>query len=97
MTYALKTANAKILMTLPASMKVAAAAAERAGIPQSRIFLLEGEMDGYTNMQELLKIGQSYGNQVPAFEIPRGKKSGDICGFLSFSSGTTGLPKAVSL
>lgn len=97
MTYALKTANAKILMTMPTSMKVAAAAAERAGIPQSQIFLLEGELDGYTNMQELLKIGQSYDSQVPAFKLPSGKNNGDICGFLSFSSGTTGLPKAVRL
>jgi 4-coumarate--CoA ligase len=97
MVYALKTADAKILMTMPTSMKVAAAAAERAGIPQSRVFLLEGELDGYTNMQELLKIGRSYESQVPAFQLPAGKKNGDLCGFLSFSSGTTGLPKAVSL
>jgi long-subunit acyl-CoA synthetase (AMP-forming) len=97
MTYALKTADAKILMTTPSSMGVAAQAAKNAGIPQDRIFLLEGEKEGYTTMKQLLDIGRSYGpeGQVPAFKLPAGKKNGDVCGFLSFSSGTTGLPKAV--
>ena len=97
MTYALKTADAKFLMTLPSSMNVAAAAAKNAGIPKERVFLLEGEMDGFTTMKQLLAIGKSYGEQgqVKSFQLPKGKKNKDLCGFLSFSSGTTGLPKAV--
>lgn len=97
MTYALKTAQAKYLMTVPSSMKVAAEAAKNAGIPKSRVFLLEGEMEGYTTMKQLLDIGRSYGpdGQVGSFKVPRGKTNKDVCGFLSFSSGTTGLPKAV--
>lgn len=97
MTYALKTADAKFLMTAPSSIQVAIAAAKNAGIPQQRIFLLEGEMDGFTSIKELIAIGKSYGEQgqIKAFKIPRGKKNKDVCGFLSFSSGTTGLPKAV--
>lgn len=99
MTYALKLGGAKYLFTIPGSMEVAAAAAKNVGIPRERVFLLEGELQGYTTMQELLKIGQSYGEdgQIPYFKIPAGKKNKDVCGFLSFSSGTTGLPKAVMI
>src|SRR5271170_4058483 len=55
MTYALQTADAKFLFTVPQSMDVAAAAARNAGISKDRVFLLEGEMKGYTTMKELLE------------------------------------------
>lgn len=99
MTYALKTAQARFLMTSPPSMEVAAAAAKNAGIPKENLFLLEGELEGYTTIKDLIEIGKSYGEsaQIPAFKLPPGKKNKDVCGFLSFSSGTTGLPKAVMI
>lgn len=97
MTYALKTGKAKYLMTVPSSMEVAIPAAKNAGIPADRIFLLEGEQDGHVNVQRLLEIGKDHGEdrQSEPFKLAGGQSNRDICGFLSFSSGTTGLPKAV--
>ena len=99
MTYALKTADAKFLFTVPGSMEVAAAAAANVGIPKEHVFLLEGKMEGYKTMSDLIQLGKSYGStgQVEQFRLPPGKQNKDICGFLSFSSGTTGLPKAVMI
>ncbi|PKY07654.1 acetyl-CoA synthetase-like protein [Aspergillus campestris IBT 28561] len=99
MAYALKTAHARFLMTVPSSLVVAVPAAAQAGIPKERIFLLEGAEDGYVTVQQLIAIGRDYSadGQVASFQLPVGKTNQDICGFLSFSSGTTGLPKAVDL
>lgn len=98
MSYALKIGQAKFLMTAPASMEVAVAAAKNAGIPKQNVFLLEGDLPGYTGIKELIEMGKGFGEQgqIKSFKIPPGKKNKDVCGFLSFSSGTTGLPKAVS-
>ena len=95
MTYALRKSNARFLMTIPSSMNVAAAAAKNAGIPKECIFLLEGELDGFTSIKQLVRIGENEGpdGQLPSFEIPRGKSNKEVCAFLSFSSGTTGIPK----
>lgn len=94
MTYALKTANSKILMTLPNALPVAVAAADSAGIPHDRIFLLEGSAPGFTTIQELMEQGKSSPTPDP-YRIPANTDNRKVCGYLNFSSGTTGLPKAV--
>lgn len=85
MTYALKTADAKFLATSHTSIDVAMEAAKNAGIPKKHIFLLEGELEGFTTIKDLVKMGQSYeSNQSPSYKIPEGKTNFDICAFLSF-------------
>ena len=94
MTYALNIAKSKILITLPTSLDVALAAAQNAGIPRERVFLLEGHVDGYLSIQDLMERGKKL-TPDPPYRIPRGQTNKEVCGYLNFSSGTTGLPKAV--
>jgi 4-coumarate--CoA ligase len=94
MTHALKTAKSKFLITLPSSLEVALTAAKNAGIPQKHVFLLEGKVDGFLSIQELMKRGERY-QIVPPWRIPKGKDNRQVCGYLNFSSGTTGLPKVI--
>jgi hypothetical protein len=79
MTYALKTADAKFLMTHPNSMEVAVEAAANAGIPKENLFLLEGSMGGHTTIKELIEMGRKEEEQSPYYTIPEGKTNFDIC------------------
>lgn len=72
--------------------------ADRVGIPHARVFLLEGRQDSQTTLQDCIDIGRSYGpgGQEGSFKILDGSSNRDSCGYLNFSSGTTGRPKGVS-
>lgn len=96
MAYALKTAKSKFLFTLPSSLDVALTAASSVGMPHSHVFLLEGQREGFTSIQQLIAEGQNF-TPDPCYSIPAGKTNKEVCGYLNFSSGTTGHPKAVML
>ncbi|KAJ5290777.1 hypothetical protein N7478_000028 [Penicillium angulare] len=99
MTYALEKSKAKVLMTAISALPVAIPAAKKAGIPPERIILLGGRQDGFHTIQDLVTFGRKFGpdGQVSSFKLESGRSNKQLCGFLSFSSGTTGLPKAVMI
>ncbi|KAI5195403.1 acetyl-CoA synthetase-like protein [Aureobasidium subglaciale] len=94
MSYALKTSGAKFLMTHPERLGVALEAVKSCGISKDSIFLLEGKQEGFRNVENLIDEA-SDGEQVEAWEGVQEKGNKNVCAFLSFSSGTTGLPKAM--
>ncbi|KAJ5730827.1 uncharacterized protein N7483_005335, partial [Penicillium malachiteum] len=98
MTYALRISDAKIFMTTESALPVAIPAAQNAGISRDRIILLEGTQEGFETIHDLIAFGQNQrDDQVPSLKVKKGESNKDLCGFLSFSSGTTGLPKAVMI
>ncbi|KIW32894.1 uncharacterized protein PV07_04407 [Cladophialophora immunda] len=100
LSYALQKISAKVLWTIPELESVAVAAVRESGTRDCKILLLEDQRDEMAtrrSLRGLAKLGKSRGKegQVVAFSIPAGQTNRDICAFLNFSSGTTGLPKAV--
>ncbi|KIW84912.1 hypothetical protein Z517_00300 [Fonsecaea pedrosoi CBS 271.37] len=98
LSHVLRLSHARYFMTVPTSAAVVMTAARDAGIPLSRVFLLEGRHGDLVNIHRLIQTGSELA-MTPfnePFKIPPGTSNRDLCGYLSFTSGTTGRPKAVS-
>ena len=63
--------------------------AKNAGIPSSKVYILEGTADGWKSLSELIDNARIK-NIVPVSVRPAAKET---LAYLIFSSGTTGLPK----
>ncbi|KAG1737862.1 uncharacterized protein EDB91DRAFT_1237828 [Suillus paluster] len=61
------------------------------GLPAGRIYLLEGEIKGYTSFDQLVSSARE--NGIPRLPVRHATK--DTLAYLIYSSGTSGPPKAV--
>jgi 4-coumarate--CoA ligase len=99
MVHVFRTVGAKYVVYCEENLKIVREAARKCGIEEKKIFLLEGKMDRVPSVDMLVEEGRRLGeeNQVKPCALPPGKKNSEVCAVLCFSSGTTGLPKAVCL
>jgi hypothetical protein len=84
MVHAMKTANSKIIFTLPSCLEVATQAAEIVGLGKDRIILLEGSVEGTRDLEDLIGEGKRL-RQVPIWKIPAGSSNKDVCGYVSLN------------
>ncbi|KZT03949.1 amp dependent CoA ligase [Laetiporus sulphureus 93-53] len=102
LVYQLRMTQAKLLIVHPANLPIALSAAKSVGLPDDHIILLEPapagllEAKGHVTIPQLVQEGA----RLPKNFVERKLRPGEgktKLAFLSFSSGTTGLPKAVKI
>ncbi|KZT73820.1 acetyl-CoA synthetase-like protein [Daedalea quercina L-15889] len=91
LAYAIRTSKATCLFVGPDLYTVALEAAREVGLAEERIFVLSGRVKGKKSMANL--IDSALERRTPVLPVRPAKK--DTLAYLVFSSGTTGLPKAV--
>lgn len=96
MIHALKVSQPTLLIVDKKSLAVASKAAQKISLPQTQLLLIEGNVNGYDSLQKIVTGKTEYiGQQIPKWNFAKGQTSRNTCALLCFSSGTTGLPKAV--
>ncbi|RDB28925.1 4-coumarate--CoA ligase-like 1 [Hypsizygus marmoreus] len=101
LVHQLTVTKAALLIIHPAFLSTALSAAREVGIPDDRIVFIEtpkgqGSTTPHSTLDELVELG----SKSPATFTERRFKPGEAktkLAFLSFSSGTTGKPKAVAI
>ena len=91
LAHALRTSKVTRLFVQPQLLGTALTAAKEVGIPESRIFILEGRRVGHRSLQDL--IDGSKGRGTPRVAVKPATRN--TLAYLVFSSGTSGLPKGM--
>ncbi|KAF5625041.1 phenylacetyl ligase [Fusarium sp. NRRL 52700] len=95
----LRSSGVKALFTCASRLDIAVKAAEAVGIPQDRIFILATPDNGsrlpFTTFDDLVKEGADLPKLKPLKWV-KGQGTRQVA-FLCYSSGTSGLPKAVMI
>lgn len=93
--YAVQTTKAKMIVVDASSVGAARTAVENASLASTRLLCLD-ESAGCQCIRDLIEEGSAM-DDVSSFALKLGQKSKDTVAFLAFTSGTTGLPKAVMI
>jgi long-subunit acyl-CoA synthetase (AMP-forming) len=96
--HGLRTSEARFVFTAASSADQALTAADSVSLSHDRIFTLEGQHPKLVSTSQLIR-NAAMSNKAPstqAWTLAQGTSNKDVAGFLSFTSGTTGNPKAVS-
>ena len=94
--YQLELTKAKLIITSSAVMEIASAAARKVGLGPDRIVLLTPEASQHCTIDSLVKEGLAQKHQFRERILAPGEAKTKLA-ILSFSSGTTGKPKAVAI
>lgn len=99
LSHTLRLSKAKFLFVGPEVMETALSAAATCGLSKDNVFLIDGQGGDERSIDELIVQGSKIDDaaQAPAWTLPPGKTNHEVCAYYGFSSGTTGLPKAVMI
>lgn len=91
LTYALRLSKATVIFVQPKFLHLIQSVAQDIGFPNSRIYILDGEVDGRWSLGQMVAaVKKNFTSRLTA--RPAGK---DTLAYLIFSSGTSGLPKSL--